>query len=122
MIDLAGIDQFFCLSAAQPKNHPTCFHQARSRQSLGSRVGRRTSSHSHCRGRSDKADHKDELFLCAFELILQEGKIRRGSAAGTTTSASMIADPALICRIRRDLLKRLVQSSPRRVKTFTASL
>ena len=45
------------------------------------------------------------------------------SAAGTTTSPSMIAEPALMCQASAAIfLKRLVQSWPRRVKIFTASL
>ena len=45
------------------------------------------------------------------------------SAAGTTTSPSMIAEPALMCQASSAIfLKRLVQSLPRRVNTLTAAL
>jgi hypothetical protein len=45
------------------------------------------------------------------------------SAVGTTTSPSMIAEPALTCQASSATLrKRLVQSLPRRVKTLTAPL
>ena len=41
---------------------------------------------------------------------------------GTTTSPSMIADPAATCQASSAIFrKRLVQSWPRRVKIFTAS-
>jgi hypothetical protein len=41
------------------------------------------------------------------------------SSAGTTTSPSMIADPALMCQASDAIFrKRLVQSLPRRVKFF----
>jgi hypothetical protein len=44
------------------------------------------------------------------------------SAAGTTISPSMMAEPAAMCQASAaTFLKRLVQSLPRRVKTVTAS-
>ena len=45
------------------------------------------------------------------------------SSAGTTISPSMIAEPAAMCQASSaTFLKRLVQSWPRRVNIFTASL
>jgi hypothetical protein len=45
------------------------------------------------------------------------------SVAGTTTSPSMIAEPALMCQASSAIfLKRLVQSLPRRVNTRMVSL
>jgi hypothetical protein len=44
-------------------------------------------------------------------------------SAGTTTSPSMIAEPALMCQASSAIFrKRVVQSLPRRVNTLTASL
>jgi hypothetical protein len=43
-------------------------------------------------------------------------------SAATTTSPSMIAEPALTCQASAAIFrKRLVQSLPRRVKTLTAA-
>jgi hypothetical protein len=45
------------------------------------------------------------------------------SAAGTTISPSMIAEPALMCQASSAIfLKRLVQSLPRRVNTRMLTL
>jgi hypothetical protein len=57
-----------------------------------------------------ESDHED-LGRSALEFVLQNGKSVVPSAAGATTSPSIIADPALMCQASEAIfLKRLVQS------------
>jgi hypothetical protein len=66
--------------------------------------------------------HHHDLVGFFPKLILQDGKSVVPSAAGTTTSPSMMADRAFIRSASLAIfLNLVVQSFPRRMKTFTVS-